>query len=155
MSLYVVNVLLTYTHALIILTKVYIYMYTCRWLVDDTPIRVYRNTEGMPYLSNQFLRTIVAVWNGDEWATRKGQVKIDWSQGPFTATFTNYHSDACVSSDGSSSCSPNRGEWWDWAFDDAQVAKLRSLREQYLVYDYCTDTAKYPQGFPPECSLRP
>lgn len=153
--MYVVNVLLTCTHALIILTKVYIYMYTCRWLVDDTPIRVYRNTEGMPYLSNQFLRTIVAVWNGDEWATRKGQVKIDWSQGPFTATFRNYHSDACVSSDGSSSCSPNRGEWWDWAFDDAQVAKLRSLREQYLVYDYCTDTAKYPQGFPPECSLRP
>lgn len=124
----------------------------CSWLVDNTPVRVYRNTQGFPYLSGQSLRTIAALWNGDEWATRKGQVKIDWSKGPFTAYFRDYRSDACVTSGSGSRCSRTRSQWWDWTFDNAQAAKLKALRAKYLVYDYCTDTAKYPQGFPPECA---
>ncbi|XP_020267681.1 probable xyloglucan endotransglucosylase/hydrolase protein 12 [Asparagus officinalis] len=116
------------------------------WLVDGIPVRVYRNAQqqGIPYLSSQRLRVRAALWNGEEWATRRGRVKIDWSQAPFVAYFCGYRTDAC--SDGSQ-CSESRGQWWDWTLDEAQAEKLRWVRENYMVRDYCQE-----QGAP-ECSV--
>jgi len=126
-----------------------------RFLVDGIPVRVFKNAQqqGIPYLSNQQLHAYGALWNGDEWATRKGQVKIDWSKAPFSAYYRSYHADACVSSRGGSRCSHGRGQWWDWTFDGTMAARLRWVRQKYLVYDYCQDQYRFPQGFPPECSI--
>ncbi|KAF2294280.1 hypothetical protein GH714_008808 [Hevea brasiliensis] len=37
----------------------------------------------------------ISLWNGDNWATRGGKDKVDWSKGPFIASFRNYKIDAC------------------------------------------------------------
>lgn len=122
--------------------------------VDGTPIRVFRNSEslGVPYPKSQAMRLYASLWDGDDWATRGGLVKTDWSQAPFVASYQGYAADACVSSAGRPSCSPSRGNWWDQGLDSGAVQKLKWVRDNYMIYDYCRDTKRFPQGFPPECS---
>ncbi|XP_020243094.1 putative xyloglucan endotransglucosylase/hydrolase protein 13 [Asparagus officinalis] len=127
------------------------------WLVDGIPVRVYRNAQqqGIPYLNSQPLSVHNAVWNGEQWATRRGQVRIDWSRAPFVGYYRSYSANACVasSSQDASNCSGNSGEWMNWSLDEAQASRLRWVRENYLVYDYCQDQGRFPQGTPPECSV--
>ena len=56
--------------------------------VDGTPIREFKNAEsvGVPYPKNQPMRIYSSLWNADDWATRGGLVKTDWTQAPFTAS---------------------------------------------------------------------
>ncbi|RZB43796.1 putative xyloglucan endotransglucosylase/hydrolase protein 10 isoform B [Glycine soja] len=67
-------------------------------MVDMIPIRVYRNhaDKGVAFPRWQPMSLKATLWNGDSWATRGGQDKIDWTKGPFIASFRNYKIDACV-----------------------------------------------------------
>ncbi|MCO5566417.1 hypothetical protein L7F22_020094 [Adiantum nelumboides] len=60
--------------------------YTISWtpqqivfLVDGTPIRVFKKTTGQPYLDKQAMAVYSSIWNGDDWATRGGLVKTNWA----------------------------------------------------------------------------
>nr|ACK36945.1 xyloglucan endotransglycosylase [Annona cherimola] len=125
--------------------------------VDHTPIRIFKNLEskGVPFPKNQPMRIYSSLWNADDWATRGGLVKTDWSQAPFTASYRNFHADACVSSSGQSSCNSNsrsQDSWFGQELDSASEGKIRQVQEKYMIYNYCTDSKRFPQGFPPECS---
>nr|KUM45124.1 hypothetical protein ABT39_MTgene4043 [Picea glauca] len=51
---------------------------------------------GVPYLNNQAMGVHSSVWNADDWATRGGLVKTNWSNAPFAASYTNFHvEEAC------------------------------------------------------------
>ncbi|CAN6547236.1 unnamed protein product [Malus baccata var. baccata] len=56
--------------------------------VDGTPIREFKNQEsnGVPFPKSQPMRIYSSLWNADDWATRGGLVKTDWSQAPFAAS---------------------------------------------------------------------
>lgn len=123
--------------------------------VDRTPIRVFRNTEstrGVPYLKSQPMRLYSSLWDAEDWATRGGLVKTDWKQAPFIASYKNLHADACVWSSGRSMCSPSSSTWWDQSLDENAAQKLRWVRKNYMIYNYCTDSKRMAQGYPPECS---
>ncbi|KAF2305380.1 hypothetical protein GH714_004511 [Hevea brasiliensis] len=68
------------------------------FLVDNIPIRVYENEEsiGIPFPKNQPMKLYSSLWNADQWATRGGLVKTDWSKAPFTAYYRNFNANACV-----------------------------------------------------------
>ncbi|XP_073010811.1 xyloglucan endotransglucosylase protein 7-like [Typha latifolia] len=134
--------------------------YTALWnpiniifFVDGIPIRVFKNNSasGIPYPSSQAMRVYASLWNGDEWATRGGLDKIDWSKAPFIASYENYTADACLWGD--SNC--GNPAWLYQQLDAAGLNNLSWVKSNYLVKDYCTDTNRFPQGFPPECSLNP
>ncbi|KAF7833243.1 xyloglucan endotransglucosylase/hydrolase protein 22-like [Senna tora] len=74
--------------------------------VDGTPIREFKNSEskGVPFPKNQPMRIYLSLWNADDWATRGGLVKTDWTQAPFTASYRNFNADACIWFSGASSC---------------------------------------------------
>ncbi|KAL8488839.1 hypothetical protein ACS0TY_024488 [Phlomoides rotata] len=129
--------------------------------VDGTPIREYKNPEsvGVSYPKNQAMKIYSSLWNADDWATRGGLVKTDWSKAPFTASYRNFSADACVWSSGSSSCGstspPESGNsgWLNEELDSTSQERLKWVQKNYMIYNYCGDAKRFPQGFPPECAI--
>ncbi|CAL9169813.1 probable xyloglucan endotransglucosylase/hydrolase protein 23 [Musa acuminata AAA Group] len=122
--------------------------------VDGTPVRVFRNSEGagVAYPKSQAMRVYASLWDADDWATRGGLVKTDWSQAPFVASYRGFVADACVAASVRPSCSASKAGWWDQGLDSGGARKLKWVRDNYMVYDYCRDAKRFPGGFPPECS---
>ncbi|XP_002270416.1 xyloglucan endotransglucosylase protein 1 [Vitis vinifera] len=129
--------------------------------VDGTPIREFKNSEsiGVPFPKNQPMRIYSSLWNADDWATRGGLVKTDWTQAPFTASYRNFNANACVWSSRSSSCSSTspsststNGGWYSQELDSTSQERMKWVQKNYMIYNYCTDTKRFPQGLPPECT---
>ncbi|XVE80007.1 hypothetical protein DITRI_Ditri14bG0104100 [Diplodiscus trichospermus] len=125
--------------------------------VDGTPIREFKNLEsiGVPFPKNQAMRIHSSLWNADDWATRGGLIKTDWSKAPFTASYRNFKADACVWSSGKSSCSsssPSRYAWLSQELDTTSQQRLKWVQKNYMIYNYCTDTKRFAQGLPKECT---
>lgn len=119
------------------------------FLVDNTPIRLFKNAEslGVPYPKNQPMRIYSSLWNADDWATRGGLVKTDWTQAPFTAYYRNFN--AQTPRDGKFS----NGAWQNQELDAYSRRRLRWVQKNFMIYNYCTDYTRFPQGFPPECRV--
>ncbi|XVE71795.1 hypothetical protein DITRI_Ditri10aG0180500 [Diplodiscus trichospermus] len=130
--------------------------------VDGTPIREFKNMEsiGVPFPKNQPMRIYSSLWNADDWATRGGLVKTDWTQAPFTASYRNFNANACVWSNGVSSCksnspssAPTNNAWFSQELDSTSQQRLQWVQKNYMIYNYCTDAKRFPQGLPAECKM--
>ncbi|XP_043719829.1 xyloglucan endotransglucosylase/hydrolase 2-like [Telopea speciosissima] len=127
------------------------------FLVDNIPIRVFSNQEaiGIPFPKNQPMRIYSSLWDAEDWATRGGLVKTDWTKAPFTAYYKNFNANACVWSSGTSHCgsksSFGNGAWQTQSLDATGRRRLRWVQKYYMIYNYCTDLKRFPQGVPPEC----
>ncbi|KAK1323620.1 putative xyloglucan endotransglucosylase/hydrolase protein 23 [Acorus calamus] len=127
--------------------------------VDGIPIRDFKNEEsrGVEFPKNQAMRIYSSLWDAEDWATRGGLVKTDWSAAPFTASYRNFNANACVwSSSGTTSCgggSSNGNAWLNEALDSASEGQLKWVQENYMIYNYCTDFKRFPQGLPTECTI--
>ncbi|XP_055808185.1 probable xyloglucan endotransglucosylase/hydrolase protein 23 [Solanum dulcamara] len=128
--------------------------------VDGTPIRQFKNMEasGIPYPKSQPMWIYSSLWNADDWATRGGLVKTDWTKAPFIASYTNFNAQACVwSSTSSSSCNSNnsttQNSWLSENLDITGQSRIKWVQNNYMIYNYCNDTKRFPKGFPHECSL--
>lgn len=115
------------------------------------PIRVMHNREdlGVPFPTRQPMRVYSTLWNGDAWATRWGQVKIDWSKAPFIAGYRNFNANACIMRQGASCAGFNGGR--NRGLSAATKKKMKEIRSRWLVYDYCRDFRRYSHGLPFEC----
>lgn len=127
--------------------------------VDGIPIREFNNMEsqGVSFPKNQPMRIYSSLWNADDWATQGGRVKTDWTHAPFTASYRNFNANACVWASGSSSCgsSPSADSGSDWLnqeLDSASLERMRWVQTNYMVYNYCADLQRFPQGLPTECT---
>ncbi|XP_017970836.1 PREDICTED: xyloglucan endotransglucosylase/hydrolase 2 [Theobroma cacao] len=129
------------------------------FMVDNIPIRVFNNMEsiGVPFPSNQPMRIYSSLWNADDWATRGGLVKTDWTHAPFTASYRNFNANACIWSSSQSSCASQSTDslqanaWEDQTLGAADRNRIRWVQNKFMVYNYCTDLKRFPQGLPPEC----
>ncbi|KMT15016.1 hypothetical protein BVRB_3g065200 [Beta vulgaris subsp. vulgaris] len=141
------------------------------FLVDETPIRVFRNYEdhGIAFPKKQPMRIYSSLWNADDWATQGGLVKTDWSKAPFTAYYGKFNIDACAgSSRGPSSCATGpaaftnthgstkgkstRGKWRTHDLDANGRRRMRWVQKYFMIYDYCKDWKRFSYGCPPECN---
>lgn len=128
--------------------------------MDGTPIREFKNAEsvGVAYPKSQGMRLYSSLWNADDWATQGGRVKTDWSKAPFTASYRNFNADSsCIWSSGKSSCNNNnnnsQSSWINEELDGTRQERLKWVQKNYMIYNYCTDAKRFPQGFPPECAM--
>lgn len=125
--------------------------------VDGTPIREFKNMEalGVPFPKSQPMRIHSSLWNADDWATRGGLVKTDWTHAPFTASYRNFNAkSACVWAAGKSSCSGSKeevGAWLSKGLDAASRERLSWVQKNHMIYNYCNDAKRFPQGLPIEC----
>ncbi|XP_074286391.1 putative xyloglucan endotransglucosylase/hydrolase protein 23 [Silene latifolia] len=127
--------------------------------VDGIPIREFKNMEskGVSFPKDQPMRVYSSLWNADDWATQGGRVKADWSKAPFTASFKAYKAEACVWAWGTSSCgsvsSPtSTSDWLNQELDSASLERMNWVQKNYMIYNYCADVQRFPQGLPTECS---
>ncbi|KAJ9538714.1 hypothetical protein OSB04_031447 [Centaurea solstitialis] len=131
------------------------------WYVDSLPIRVFKNyqSEGIAYPSQQGMRVYSSLWNADNWATRGGLVKIDWTAAPFVANYRRFRARACKW-DGPVSiiqCGlPTPANWWTSpAYKQltiSQQGQLKWAQDNHMIYNYCTDYKRFNSQMPPECS---
>ncbi|KAE9462437.1 hypothetical protein C3L33_05646, partial [Rhododendron williamsianum] len=47
-------------------------------------------SNGVPYPQYQAMRVYASLWAAEDWATRGGLVKTDWTKAPFTASYKNF-----------------------------------------------------------------
>lgn len=127
--------------------------------MDGTPIREFKNAEslGVPFPKNQPMRIYSSLWNADDWATQGGRVKTDWNGAPFIASYRNFSADSCIWSHGSSSCNSTANSttkaWLRQGLSPTELRKLRRVRKNHMIYNYCKDAQRFPQGPGPECKL--
>ncbi|XP_023515165.1 xyloglucan endotransglucosylase/hydrolase 2-like [Cucurbita pepo subsp. pepo] len=126
------------------------------FLVDNYPIREFKNAEeiGVPFPRTQPMRIYSSLWNADDWATRGGLVKTDWSKAPFTAYYRNFNATACTAADCAKSWSSFSGSSSAAELDAFGRRRLRWVQKYFMIYNYCTDLKRFPQGLPPECNRR-
>ncbi|KAL8467799.1 hypothetical protein ACS0TY_031148 [Phlomoides rotata] len=108
--------------------------------VDNTPIREFKNMEkiGVQFPKTQPMKLYSSIWSADEWATRGGLVKTDWARAPFTASYMGFS---------------NRPVSPQEVLEPINEEKLKWVQHNYMIYNYCTDAKRFPQGFPPECNV--
>ncbi|KAL4643940.1 hypothetical protein ACB092_02G127700 [Castanea dentata] len=118
------------------------------FLVDNTPIRVFKNAEsiGVPFPKSQPMKIYSSLWNADDWATRGGLVKTDWSKAPFTAYYRNFNVTASTSTSAFSDST-----WQTNELDAPGRRRLRWVQKYFMIYNYCSDLKRFPGGLPPEC----
>lgn len=128
--------------------------------MDNIPIRVFKNAEsiGVPFPKNQAMRIYSSLWNADDWATRGGLVKTDWTKAPFTAYYRNFNATACTWSSGGSSCNSKSAanpfsdsEFQTNELDAPGRRRLRWVQKYFMIYNYCADLKRFPEGLPAEC----
>ncbi|GLJ27342.1 hypothetical protein SUGI_0536620 [Cryptomeria japonica] len=114
------------------------------FMVDSVPIRVFRNHKaaGVAYPEKQAMGVYSSLWNGDNWATQGGLVKIDWSHAPFVATYRNFSVQSMAESMGEDVRAVSSEQW----------KKLQWVKKNFMIYNYCNDKQRYPLP-PPECSM--
>ncbi|KAG5544802.1 hypothetical protein RHGRI_017297 [Rhododendron griersonianum] len=122
-------------------------------LVDDVAIRIFNNNEaiGVPFPNSQAMNVYSSIWCGDSWATQGGKIKTNWALAPFTASFRNLKANACKVSYGSTSCGSSTPLWQPVTLTNAIKKQLARAQNKHMIYNYCTDYARFPQGFPAEC----
>lgn len=127
----------------------------CSFSIDEVPIRVYKNNEarGIPFPKFQPMGVYSTLWEADDWATRGGLEKINWSRAPFYAYYKDFDLEGCVAP-GAANCASNPNNWWEGPayqqLDANQARRYKWVRMNHLIYDYCTDKSRYPVT-PPEC----
>jgi len=125
--------------------------------VDGVPIRDFRASAaaaaGVPFPASQPMRVYASVWDAEEWATQGGRVRTDWSRAPFVASYRGFAAAGCTSPD-AAACAGSNGAWMFQELDAAGQEQLRRAQASYMIYDYCADKYRFPQGPPPECSAK-
>ena len=132
-----------------------------RFFVDRVPIRVHRNGEGGEgyFPSKKPMYLFSSIWNADDWATRGGLEKTNWTLSPFISSYTDFSVDACLWEEPYGNCGSAAAQqrWWDqsaaWSFSSAQALDAAWVDRNFVVYDYCQDLQRFP-SLPLECSLR-
>ncbi|KAL2612373.1 hypothetical protein R1flu_024065 [Riccia fluitans] len=101
--------------------------------VDSFPIRVLRNTPQSQHFFPKVKPMYVfsSIWNGDDWATRGGLDKVNWTNAPFFAHYKDFKMNGCVYNGGGDPApdcvSPFYSETWWSRHDELNDVELRKL----------------------------
>lgn len=135
--------------------------YWNRFYVDRVPIRVYMNSDKPNnfFPNEKPMYLFSSIWNADDWATRGGLEKTNWTKAPFVSSYKDFSVDACEWEDPYPKCvSTTTENWWDqyeaWHQSESQKMDYAWVQRNLVIYDYCKDTERFPT-LPWECSLSP
>jgi xyloglucan:xyloglucosyl transferase len=116
--------------------------------VDGVTVRVFKRYADLAYPGARAMEVHATLWDGSWWATRKGEVPIDWSDAPFVVEYRGYEATGCAPG---ASCAAGSDRWMKRVPSDEEWRSV-AWAKKYMSYDYCQDGWRFPQGFPAECS---
>ncbi|KAL8136895.1 hypothetical protein V2J09_002896 [Rumex salicifolius] len=153
------SIAVTYQSDIYYLVEIWI----SRWMVDDIPIRVFRNYHDtqINFPDSQAMRAFGSLWNAEQWATNGGRIKTDWSLVPFKAYMQGFQTRACFWEGPQSiwKCANknNPANWWAnpafFKLNSKQLGQMNWIQKNYMIYDYCKDFQRFKWKLPKECSL--
>jgi xyloglucan:xyloglucosyl transferase len=118
-----------------------------RFFVDDTPIRVFKNTtdKGGSY-PTQEMKIHATIWTSP-WGS--GGVPINWNDAPFEAHYRSFGINGCqVQTTNIEQCNSSM-YWWNdqkfWELSPLQKKAYNNVWSNYLVYDYCAKQSQSPE----------
>ncbi|XP_024393161.2 probable xyloglucan endotransglucosylase/hydrolase protein 33 [Physcomitrium patens] len=134
------------------------------FFVDDIPIRryVYQPELGIPYPAKP-MSAFATIWDGSTWATEGGQFHVNYTEGPFDATFTDFQLEGCIWDPrlqfAKPECAlPTYKAWFNdndmQEMSDKQMIALEWARSNFMWYSYCDDLERWPEQPPRECPQR-
>lgn len=120
---------------------------------------MFKNNEdlGIAYPKSKPMGLYASLWDGNSWATQGGRVKTNWTHAPFVVSFKDFSTlDGCVVLDNNiSPCTATTTHWWETSayqtIDHNQAEQILWVKNNFEVYDYCTDGKRFPT-VPLECS---
>ncbi|KAJ0980045.1 hypothetical protein J5N97_015519 [Dioscorea zingiberensis] len=121
--------------------------------IDGIPIRGFmkaNSTTQLPYVEKA-MTLHTSLWDGSDWATDGGRIKVDWSKAPFIAHYRNLKIDACFPSESGYTCGNDAASWIEKSLSQQDLTLMHMIRDQYMIYNYCTDP-KYKGTVSDECS---
>ncbi|XP_073395120.1 xyloglucan endotransglucosylase protein 6-like [Physcomitrium patens] len=144
--------------------------FLCRWFVDNKVIRVFHNVSnetGVPYPVGKPLAIQCSIWDGGEWATQGGRVKLNYSYAPFVVHYEGFDGvhgcqacpaspvTACDNKTEFPECYDSDKYWFLHQEEPTkrQIEQLKKHHRKYIVYDYCQDRMRFPSGLPDECQF--
>ncbi|KAJ8630425.1 hypothetical protein MRB53_023748 [Persea americana] len=133
------------------------------FLVDNIPVRELNHSEAIAggYPSKP-MSVYSTIWDGSEWATHGGKKPVNYAFAPFVASFTELEMEGCIWNQTKPvSLCPKSGQAERLGFDpidgerfvslsQQQKMGMEQIREKFMFYSYCGDTARY-SVLPPEC----
>lgn len=129
----------------------------CRFFVDEIPIReVLRNKQMENNYPSKPMYLYATIWDASKWAIHEGNRKVDYSYGPFIATYKNLILKGCIFDPievpDDEFCSENL-KAQDYAImNPLRRLKMQNFRQRFMSYSYCYHTYRYPVP-PPECVI--
>ncbi|CAI9089170.1 OLC1v1023681C1 [Oldenlandia corymbosa var. corymbosa] len=133
------------------------------FLVDNIQIRVFNNHEahGVAFPKDKPMKVYCSFWEASDWATQGGRLKIDWANAPFKVYYRDFNANACIhnkssachriGTDSISESMISGQEWRTQGLDGKGRNRIRWVQNKFMVYNYCSDLARFPQGVPSEC----
>ncbi|KAL0362518.1 UNVERIFIED_CONTAM: Xyloglucan endotransglucosylase/hydrolase 2 [Sesamum calycinum] len=94
------------------------------------------------------MRVQCSLWNADDWATQGGRVKTDWTKAPFVAYYRNFKIDGCPVGTSGGSCG---FQSQTQELDAKGRNRMRWVQQKHMIYNYCADVRRFPQGTSAEC----
>ncbi|CAI9279025.1 unnamed protein product [Lactuca saligna] len=124
------------------------------FFVDDLAIREVPNVEGMGGdFPSKPMYMYGTIWDGSDWATHKGEYRVDFQQGPFVTGYTKFNIDGCqIDASQSLQTECRRYDMTPDGISENERRRMHEYRAQYMTYSYCYDTDRYPTSLP-ECEV--
>ncbi|GFP87876.1 xyloglucan endotransglucosylase/hydrolase protein 22 [Phtheirospermum japonicum] len=117
------------------------------YMIDNIPIRVFNNSAafGVPFPTSQPMKMYASLWNA---------LHLHHSL-ELTTTYKNLTINGCVVNGTSNSCkgAVNRQAWQTQGLDAKGRKQIQWVQQNHMIYNYCDDVKRFPQGLPKECSL--
>jgi len=124
--------------------------------VDDSVLRVFYKNPAWPYF-NKGQALSVSYWDGSQWATQGGSIKIDFAlNGPFIADISGFHKLQGCQVPSERDVTPCEGVPHCWDTQEALTAQQQQDLDEknalYCTYNYCDDSTRFATtGFPADC----
>lgn len=123
--------------------------------VDDIPIREFPNSSQLPGLyPNKPTYLYSTIADASEWATGGGRYKVNYSDAPYIAAYSNFILNGCAKQNPDSqsppTCAREFSRFIPSKMTDKQRQSLQWVQHNFVTYDYCQDKKRYPNGLP-EC----